>query len=69
MEPFATPQNRNVPTLATMAEGAIHCLEGDPNGFYLMIEGGAVDWANHQNVAGRTDIFKVMKDAVMATAK
>jgi alkaline phosphatase len=52
-EPFGTPMNQNVPTLATMAKGAIHCLEGNPNGFYLMIEGGAVDWANHGNNPGR----------------
>jgi alkaline phosphatase len=32
-----------------MTKGAIHCLEHNPQGFYLMIEGGAVDWANHAN--------------------
>jgi alkaline phosphatase len=48
-EPFAVPPNQNVPTLATMTRGAIHCLERNPHGFYLMIEGGAVDWTNHAN--------------------
>ena len=47
--PFAVPLNRNVPSLAVMTRGAIHCLENNPQGFYLMIEGGAVDWANHAN--------------------
>ena len=28
-------------------------LTVNPNGFYLMIEGGAVDWANHTNQRGR----------------
>jgi len=49
LEPFETPQNQNVPSLPTMTKGAIRCMEGNPNGFYLMIEGGAVDWANHHN--------------------
>ena len=47
--PFEIPFNQNVPSLATMTKAAIHCLDGNPKGFYLMIEGGAVDWANHAN--------------------
>lgn len=39
--------NQNVPDLATMAAAAIKVLAKDPDGFYLMIEAGAVDWANH----------------------
>jgi alkaline phosphatase len=39
----------NVPTLATMAKGAINCLNKNPKGFFLLVEGGAVDWANHAN--------------------
>ena len=48
--PFAAPRNANVPTLAEMARAALHCLkrrDGRNAGFYLAIEGGAVDWANH----------------------
>jgi alkaline phosphatase len=52
-EPFAIPFNRNVPTLATMTKAAINCLDDNPKGFYLMIEGGAVDWANHDNKPAR----------------
>ena len=47
------PLNRNVPSLTVMTKGAIHCLEHNPQGFYLMIEGGAVDWANHANEQDR----------------
>jgi alkaline phosphatase len=47
--PFEVPLNQNVPSLLTMAKGAINCLDDNPKGFYLMIEGGAVDWANHAN--------------------
>ena len=46
-------RNASVPTLATMAIAAINVLDQDPNGFYIMIEGGAVDWANHANQKGR----------------
>ena len=53
IKPFAVPFNQNVPTLPTMTKAAIHCLEGNPKGFYLMIEGGAVDWANHANNPAR----------------
>lgn len=48
-----TPLNQNLPTLATMARGALNVLSQNPKGFCLMIEGGAVDWANHNNLASR----------------
>lgn len=51
--PFAVPLNRNVPSLAVMTKAAINCLDDNPRGFYLMIEGGAVDWANHANEPDR----------------
>lgn len=37
------------PTLADMAEAALTVLEKNPNGFWLMLEAGDVDWANHAN--------------------
>lgn len=43
----------NVPELKTMALGALNVLSSEENGFFLMIEGGAVDWANHDNQKGR----------------
>ncbi len=36
-----------VPTLATMTKGALNVLSQDEDGFFLMVEGGAVDWENH----------------------
>jgi alkaline phosphatase len=51
--PFSQPLNANVPGLATMTKAAINVLARGPNGFYLMIEGGAVDWANHANQPAR----------------
>lgn len=37
------------PTLAEMTSAALTVLEKNELGFYLMIEAGDVDWANHQN--------------------
>lgn len=51
--PFQTPLLTTVPTLAQMTLGALNVLDNDPDGFFLMIEGGAVDWASHANEGGR----------------
>ncbi len=37
------------PTLAEMTVAAISVLETNPHGFWLMVEAGDVDWANHDN--------------------
>lgn len=37
------------PTLAEMTMAAIQVVENDPEGFWLMVESGDVDWANHEN--------------------
>ncbi len=52
-EPFEVPLNSNVPSLATMSLAALNVLSRDPDGFFLMIEGGAVDWAAHGNQTSR----------------
>ena len=50
---FTDPFIATVPTLATMTRGALNVLGKNPKGFYVMIEGGAVDWAGHANQPGR----------------
>ena len=40
-----------IPTLGTMALGAINVLSQNENGFFIMIEGGNIDWAAHGNNA------------------
>jgi len=40
---------RENPTLAQMTSAALAVLEKNELGFYLMVEAGEVDWANHQN--------------------
>jgi len=51
--PYVVPFNENVPTLEEMTLAALNVLDDDPNGFFIMIEGGAVDWAAHANQSGR----------------
>ena len=43
---------RTQPTLAEMTEKAIELLEKDPDGFFLMVEAGQIDWCGHNNDAG-----------------
>jgi len=38
-----------LPHLSQMAETALDILDSDPDGFFLMIEGGKIDWAGHDN--------------------
>lgn len=42
----ANPQNAS---LEEMTTAALEVLGRDPNGFVLLIEGGAIDWASHAN--------------------
>lgn len=51
--PNVGTQNTNVPTLETMTLGALNTIDNNANGFALMIEGGAIDWANHAETLGR----------------
>ncbi len=63
--PFTTPFNPNLPTLAEMVRGGLNVLDNNPNGFFVMIEGGAVDWANHDNQKGRMlEEMKGFSDAI-----
>jgi len=52
-KPFVVPMNTGVPKLAEMTRGALNVLDEDDDGFVLMVEGGAVDWASHANRKGR----------------
>jgi hypothetical protein len=47
------PRLPDVPDLATLTRVALNALDDDPDGFYLCVEGGAIDWAMHGNAAGR----------------
>ena len=68
--PFTTPIVASVPTLAEMAGGALHVLGNNPKGFFVMIEGGATDWASHSNQKGRLiEEMKGFNEAVTAVVE
>jgi alkaline phosphatase len=63
--PFTTPFTPNLPTLAEMVRGGLNVLDNNPKGFFVMIEGGAIDWANHDNQKGRMlEEMKGFSDAI-----
>ncbi|MFW5839384.1 MAG: alkaline phosphatase [Planctomycetota bacterium] len=45
----STLDGRDAPTLKQMTQGALRVLEQDPDGMFMMVESGAVDWNNHGN--------------------
>ena len=51
--PYQVAPLETVPTLKEMTTAAINVLDDDPDGFCLLVEGGAVDWAGHDNQLGR----------------
>lgn len=68
--PSGMAYNQDVPDLATMSLGALNVLAQDEDGFFLMIEGGAVDWMGHANnmprfIEEQMD-FSMSIDAVIA---
>jgi len=65
--PFVTHYLKEIPTLADMTLGALNVMDDNPKGFFLMIEGGAIDWAEHDNQKGRTiEEMAGLNDAVKA---
>ncbi len=67
---FGDPFTKNVPTLVDMTKAALNVLDNNRNGFSLMVEGGAVDWAGHakqvdRNIEEQNDFNKSV-DAVIA---
>ena len=53
-QPFSVPFIETVPTLKEMTLSAINVLDENESGFFLMAEGGAVDWAAHGQILNRT---------------
>jgi alkaline phosphatase len=57
------------PNLAEMTEAALSVLSRDPDGFFLMVEGGLIDWASHDNDAEDTIQLTLGLDAAVASAQ
>lgn len=53
VKPYTVPLITTVPTLVEMSQAALNVLDNNEQGFFLMIEGGAIDWASHDNQSDR----------------
>lgn len=51
--PGRVPRNENIPTMSEMALTALNVLKNNDKGFFIMMEGGAIDWAAHANQTAR----------------
>ena len=56
------------PTLATVTEVSLDVLSQDPDGFFLVLEQGDIDWSNHANdfenmVGGVWDLDQAVRTA------
>ncbi len=63
-EPFKAPLVAKVPNLSQMTLASLNVLNQNKKGFFLMVEGGAIDWASHDNQSGR--MIEEMADFVAA---
>ncbi len=52
-KPYEVDFIEGVPRLHELTSVALNSLGRDPEGFFLMVEGGAIDWASHANQTGR----------------
>lgn len=57
------------PSLAEMTQKAIDILAQDPDGFFLMVEGGQIDWASHANDAANAISDTLSLDEAVAVAQ
>ncbi|HKJ28206.1 MAG TPA: alkaline phosphatase [Anaerolineales bacterium] len=57
------------PDLAEMTSAAMEVLSQDPDGFFLMVEAGQIDWAGHNNVASDAITSTVGLDAAVTLAE
>jgi len=62
-------RNEENPTLADATVAALTVLSGDPDGFFLMVEQGDLDWSNHYNnyhwmIGSMWDLEEAVKAAI-----
>lgn len=65
--PYSMDRDENSITLSQMLEKAILMLEG-PEGFFILIEGGKIDWACHGNDAAASIHETLALDEAVKTA-
>jgi alkaline phosphatase len=65
---YVYQRNLEQPTLAEMTSKAIELLSKNPNGFFLMVEGGKIDYALHDTQAKIAVDETIAFDEAIATA-
>lgn len=66
--PYMIDGNTGNPTLADYTQKAIDLLQ-DSKGFFIMVEGGKIDWAGHGNDAATNVLETLAFDDAVAVAK
>jgi alkaline phosphatase len=66
--PYAIDTPPSNVTLAEITQVAIDCMKDDPDGFFLMVEGGKIDWSCHANDAMATIGDMIAFDDAVAVA-
>jgi len=56
------PSYDTIPHLSEMTAAALSILDNDPNGFFLMVEGGKIDKAGHKNII-EDNVFETLEFA------
>ncbi|UCG00333.1 MAG: alkaline phosphatase [Candidatus Heimdallarchaeota archaeon] len=60
--------NNTIPSLSEMTNKSLELLSQDEDGFFLMVEGGQIDWANHANNGVNTALETIEFDKAVRTA-
>ncbi|MFX0208220.1 MAG: alkaline phosphatase, partial [Candidatus Hodarchaeota archaeon] len=67
--PYEQDRDRNIiPSLAEMTNKSLELLSQDPDGFFLMVEGGQIDWGSHENNEVNTVLETIEFDKAVKTA-
>ncbi len=51
--PYEVPFDETIASLKEMTKAALNVLDNNETGFFLMVEGGAIDYSGHYNQPGR----------------
>jgi alkaline phosphatase len=67
--PFAIDRPKENFTLAQITQVAINYLQNDPEGFFILVEGGKIDWACHENDAATALLDLIAFDDAVGVAR
>jgi alkaline phosphatase len=67
--PYAIDRPAGNFTLAEITQVAINYLQDDPEGFFIMVEGGKIDWACHDNDAATALLELITFDDAVGVAR